>query len=145
MLGTPVPRVFAWSSRAQENPVGAEYIIMEKVSGIELERVWPSMEIADKFAVVKAIAGFQNSWTSVSFKKFGSLYYANDLEQGAGNAPLYTDTNGIDITDSKFSIGPSTGREMIDDGRATIEFDRGPCNISKSGCELIIDNYKGRA
>src|SRR4051812_1698284 len=40
VLGTPVPKVLAWSSKAEENPVGAEYIIMEKVLGIELERVW---------------------------------------------------------------------------------------------------------
>ncbi|QSZ29034.1 hypothetical protein DSL72_003544 [Monilinia vaccinii-corymbosi] len=64
VLGTPIPRVFAWSSRAQENPVGAEYIIMEKVPGIELERVWPSMGIEDRFTLVKAMAGFQKAWTA---------------------------------------------------------------------------------
>ncbi|KAF2259616.1 APH-domain-containing protein [Lojkania enalia] len=127
-LGTPVPRVLAWSSKAQENPVGAEYIIMEKVPGIELERVWPSMNIKDRLALIKTIAGFQKAWTSVSFKKFGSLYYAKDLDESTGNGPLYVDANGIDIIDEKFAIGPSTGRESIDNGRATINFDRGPWN-----------------
>jgi hypothetical protein len=136
VLGTPVPRVFAWSSMAQENPVGAEYIIMEKVPGIELERVWSSMKIADRFSLVKAIAGFQKVWTSVSFKKFGGLYYAKDLEKRAGNEPLYIDANGVEITDAKFAIGPSTGRELIDNRRATIDFDRGPCKISKLGLSL---------
>lgn len=41
---------------------------MEKVSRIELEHVWPSMNIKDRLAVVKAIAGFQKASTSVSFK-----------------------------------------------------------------------------
>ncbi|TVY45440.1 Altered inheritance of mitochondria protein, mitochondrial [Lachnellula subtilissima] len=104
--------VFAWSSTAQENSVGAEYIIMEKVPGIELERVWPRMKIAERFTLVKAIAGFQKAWTSVAFKKFGSLYYAKDLEERTGNEPLYIDANGVDITDAKFAIGPSTGREL---------------------------------
>jgi hypothetical protein len=58
---------------------------MEKVLGIELERVWPSMNIKDRLALVKTIASFQKSWTSVSFKKFGSLYYANDLDESTGN------------------------------------------------------------
>jgi hypothetical protein len=31
---------------------------MEKAPGIELEQVWPKMNIKDKFAVVKTIAGF---------------------------------------------------------------------------------------
>lgn len=66
VLGTPIPKVFAWSSKAQENPVGAEYIIMENVSGIELEHVWPSMGIEDRFTLVKAIAGFlQEIWESL--------------------------------------------------------------------------------
>jgi hypothetical protein len=107
VLGTPVPRVLAWSSKAQENPVGAEYIIMEKVLGIELEHVWPSMNIKDRLTLVKTIAGFQKSWTSVSFKKFGSLYYANDLDESTGNEPLYVDATGVDIIDKKFAIGPS--------------------------------------
>ncbi|KAK0112105.1 hypothetical protein ONS96_001364 [Cadophora gregata f. sp. sojae] len=126
VLGTPVPRVLAWSSTAQENPVGAEYIVMEKVPGIELERVWPSMKIADRFTLVKAIAGFQKAWTSVSFQQFGGLYYSNNLEKGTGNELLYTDANGVNVTDAKFAIGPTTARESIDYRRATIEFDRGP-------------------
>ncbi|KAL5331675.1 hypothetical protein ACEPPN_001210 [Leptodophora sp. 'Broadleaf-Isolate-01'] len=126
VLGTPVPKVFAWSSKAEENPVGAEYIIMEKLPGIELEHAWPSMTIGDRLAVVKAIARYQKSWCSVSFKKYGGLYYAKDLDISTGNEPLYTDANGIDVKDSKFGIGPSTGREFIDNGRATIDFDRGP-------------------
>ncbi|KAL2063111.1 hypothetical protein VTL71DRAFT_6183 [Oculimacula yallundae] len=126
VLKTPVPKVFAWSSVAQENPVGAEYIIMEKVPGIELARVWPDMKIADRFAVVKAIAGFQKTWTSVSFKKFGSLYYAKDLDERPEITPLFIDESGIETNDTKFAIGPSTGRELLDNGRAAIDFDRGP-------------------
>jgi hypothetical protein len=129
-LGTPVPRVLAWSSKAQENPVGAEYIIMEKVPGIELEQVWPSMDVKDRLTLLKNIAGFQEAWTSVSFKKFGGLYYAMDLDGPTSNEPLYIAKNGINVLDEKFAIGPSMGREMIDNARATIHFDRGPCKTS---------------
>ncbi|KAF1837384.1 hypothetical protein BDW02DRAFT_586650 [Decorospora gaudefroyi] len=88
VLGTPVPNVLAWCSRAEENPVGAEYIIMERVPGIELEQVWPKMNIKDRFAVF--------------------------------------DVNGDHITNESFAVGSSTSRETLDDGRATINFDRGP-------------------
>lgn len=100
---------------------------MEKAPGIELERVWPKMGIKYRLAVVKTTAGYQKAWTSVSFKKFGGLYYANDLEKLGGPEPLYVDENGVDVTDEKFAIGPSTGRELTDNGRATVNFDRGPC------------------
>ncbi|KAG6298268.1 hypothetical protein E4U45_005206 [Claviceps purpurea] len=59
------------SSRAEETPIGAEYILMEKMEGVELEEVWPEMEIEDRLEVVKAVAAYQLSWASVSFEQYG--------------------------------------------------------------------------
>jgi hypothetical protein len=122
-----VPKVLAWNSRAGGSPVGAEYIIMEKVQGIELEQAWPNMAIEDRLAVVKTLVSYQKAWTSILFKKFGSLYYSKDLDKPSEAQPLYTGANGIDTTNATFSVGPSVGRESFDDGRATVGFDRGPC------------------
>ncbi|ORY11479.1 hypothetical protein BCR34DRAFT_587823, partial [Clohesyomyces aquaticus] len=108
VLGTPVPKVLAWSSKVHGNPVESEYIIMEKVPGVELE---------------------SKTWASISFKSFGALYYAEDLDDSIANGPLYTDANGVDIVDDRFTIGPSTGSELIDNGRANITFDRGSCEL----------------
>lgn len=99
---------------------------MEKVSGVQLGSVWNKMELHDQFKVAKAIAKYQEAWMALSFEKLGSLYYVEDLD-GLTQSPLYTDCRGISITDSRFAVGPSTGRELMDDGRSTIELDRGPC------------------
>lgn len=99
---------------------------MEKLPGVRLDVVWSSMEIGDRLAIVKAIARYQKAWMSVSFKQFGGLYYTQDLDEHT-QSPLYFDQHGVAITDPRFAIGPSTGREFIDDERAAIEFDRGPC------------------
>lgn len=125
-LRTPVPKVYAWCSRAQDNPVGAEYIIMEKVAGIQLGAVWDSMGIEDRVAIVTAIAKFQKSWMSTSFTQFGSLYYTDDL-QGSKQSLSYTGPNGDTIIDPNFAVGPCMSRSTNDDGRSTIDFDRGPC------------------
>jgi hypothetical protein len=61
-LGTPVPKVLSWSSNATDNPFDAEYIIMEKVPGIQPDEVWPSMHIKDKFELVKSISGYQKAY-----------------------------------------------------------------------------------
>ncbi len=129
VLKSPVPKVYAWSSRAQDNPVGAEYIIMEKLPGVSLDHVWASMGIGDRFKIAKAIAHYQKAWMSVSFHQFGSLYYAQDLEGHTPQSCLYTDQHGVSIEEPRFAVGPSTGREFVDDGRIAIEFDRGPCKI----------------
>jgi hypothetical protein len=129
VLRTPLPEVYAWSSRAHETPVGAEFILMEKMNGVELETVLPRMKIQDRLEVVKAVAGCQKSWASVSFEQFGSLYFPDDVDGSALPPLTYIDLEGRKVSDPRFVVGPSTGREMFDDGRGTIEFDRGPCKF----------------
>jgi len=88
------------------------------------------MNIKHRFAVVKAIAELQRSWTSIAFTKYGSLYFSEDLENVSPQGPLYVDGNGNKTTNVRYAIGPSTGRENFDNERATVNFDRGPCNIA---------------
>ncbi|GFN11009.1 phosphotransferase enzyme family protein [Aspergillus tubingensis] len=101
-LSTPVPKVLAWSSNASENPIGAEYIIMEKVRGVQLDNVWPRMDIKQRFELVKTIARYQKAWMSKSFTKYGSLYYSKDL-QSSGCILVNEDGSQIDVD---FDRGP---------------------------------------
>jgi hypothetical protein len=119
--------VLAWSSRGEGNPVGAEYIIMEKAAGVQLDKVWPKMGIKDRFEVVKAISWCQKAWMSTSFAQYGSLYYSSDLDDS--DACVLAKENGSDVQDRRFAVGLSTGRESLDDGRIALDFDRGPCKI----------------
>jgi hypothetical protein len=130
VLRTPLPEVYSWSSRAEETLVGAGFILMEKINGVELERFLPHMKIQDRLEVVKAIAGYQKSWASVSFEQFGSLCFFDDIDGSASQMLRYIDQEGRKVQDSRFVVGPSTGREMFDDGRASIKFDWGPCKCS---------------
>ncbi|RMY56901.1 hypothetical protein D0865_03403 [Hortaea werneckii] len=123
-LGIPAPRVYAWCNDAQETPVGAEYIVMEKVEGVPLDTVYGTMPVEDRFAVTKTISNYQKTWASIAFETYGGLYYARDFPNGK---PLrFTDGNGAVREDANFSVGPTTGREWNDDGRRSISFDRGP-------------------
>jgi hypothetical protein len=126
VLGTPVPKVFAWNSRA-EVPVGAEYIIMEKVPGVQLSQVWKSMKVADKMQLRLNLALHQEAWLSISFREFGGLYYSQDVVGGAPERYLYNNQKGDETHDPRFSIGPMTGRDWSDCGRAELKCDRGPC------------------
>ncbi|KAL8826673.1 MAG: hypothetical protein Q9170_007313 [Blastenia crenularia] len=124
VLSSPIPKVLAWSSNA-DNPVGAEYVIMEKVAGIALDQVWPAMNVEDRFAVMKALFDCQKSWLSASFRDIGALYYAKDLPSSVSLDCVYA-TNGKETKDSRFVIGPCTGRNWVDNVRAAVHFDRGP-------------------
>ena len=124
---TPVPQIYAWSSNAQSNAVGAEFIIMQKAPGVQLEHVWPKMELEDRLKVVKEVLRHQKQWASISFNHSGSLYFANDIGKQGSSDLLYFDEHNTAIKDQRFAVGPSTGREYYDAGRASIDYDRGPC------------------
>ncbi|KAG6061803.1 hypothetical protein E4U32_002807 [Claviceps aff. humidiphila group G2b] len=126
VLKTDLPEVYDWCSRAEETPVGAEYILMEKMEGVELEHVWPEMEIEDRLEVVKAIVAYQKSWASVSFEQYGSLYFAEDFKGENTPALVYTNDQGQRVEDPRFVVGPSTSHYAFDDGKGDIDFDRGP-------------------
>ncbi|KKK14208.1 phosphotransferase enzyme family protein [Aspergillus ochraceoroseus] len=95
-LGVPVPRVFAWSSK-KDQPVGVEYIIMEKAPGNELSKSWPTMEVSDKVDIVSQLANIQAKIAAVHFGYHGSLFYSEDSEGGI-SIPGIAD---------RFCIGPS--------------------------------------
>ncbi|KAL8710441.1 MAG: hypothetical protein Q9225_007290 [Loekoesia sp. 1 TL-2023] len=126
VLETPVPKVYAWNSEAQSNAVGAEYIIMQKAPGVQLEHVWTKMEIEDRLEVVKKILRYQKKWASISFEQFGSLYFAHDLGKQNSHDPFCFDEHGTAMKNRRFAVGPSTGREYYDAGRASVYYDRGP-------------------
>lgn len=110
MLNIPAPRVYSWSSKADESAVGAEYIIMEKVRGVQLSSVWEDLHLLKKSKIVTQLAGFDKYLVSNPLPAYGSLYYSEDP---SGH--------------SKFTMGPTNNRRFFDDGRGSLDLDRGPC------------------
>lgn len=127
VLSTPVPQVFAWNSRAS-NPVGAEYIIMEKASGVPLRSVWGELKLNDRLKIVMKIFNYMKTWTSVSFQQQGSLYYASDVESPVTGL-LYESPAGYSTADSRYTIGRSVGRDWIDEERRDLQISAGPCEF----------------
>lgn len=124
VLHTPAPKVLSWSS-CKDNPVGAEYIIMERVPGVQLDQVWNQLDVGIRWKIVQTLAKYQARWTATSFQQFGSLYYKRDLTSARSLA--YRDEEGREIVNEHFAVGPSTSRQNTDDGRLDVCFDRGPC------------------
>lgn len=126
-----MPKVYAWNSRA-DDAVGAEYIIMEKMAGVQLSEVWDNMKIADKMQLRLNLALYQDVWLSISFRQFGGLYYRQDMESRPPDNYLYTNREGEKVHDSRFTVGPMTGRDWSDCRRETLKCDRGPCKTHHS-------------
>ncbi|KAK2802564.1 hypothetical protein FQN51_004356 [Onygenales sp. PD_10] len=128
VLQTPVPRVYAWNSKLDEqNPVGAEYIIMEKMPGIPLSHVWDSLDPPEQLKVFLQVFRMQKRWAGTRFMKFGALYYAESIATATSTSGpvssvvpakcVYINEDGERVDDTRFTIGPAVGREWVEDGR----------------------------
>lgn len=111
------------------NPVGAEYIIMEKQPGVVLNDVWDNMEGLHKAEILKQVIEIEKQLASIKFTKFGSLYYKQDLPPSDSTTSLYIDGNGNAIHSVEFEIGPTNHRSFFDFGKGALDIDRGPCML----------------
>jgi hypothetical protein len=84
VLGIPAPQVYGWSS-STHNPVGAEYILMERSRGVELGKIWDEMSWNERLEIVRTLVGYEKTFVSASFPMYGSLYYAKDLPSPSPN------------------------------------------------------------
>jgi hypothetical protein len=146
VLHTPIPKVLSWSSNS-DNAVGAEYIIMEKAPGVQLEQVWGRLDLGVRWKIVQMLAKYQQLWTAVSFPQFGSLYYKRDLL--SATSLVYRAGEDSEILDERFAIGPSTSRQNVDDGRLGLDFDRGACKCpysrTRSGIDVLTFSHREHA
>lgn len=126
VLGIPAPKVYSWSSSASEGPVGAEYIVMEKMSGVKLATVWDNMHSQKKLEVVQQLVQYEKAFATSQFPAYGGLYYAEDVQDG-GVPTTYQ--HNQDIAERQFVIGPTNNRKYFDDERRQLSLDRGPCEF----------------
>ena len=95
--GIPTPSVYAYSADAS-NSVGAEYIIMEKVSGRCSGDIWYDISHEERVKILSQIVELEARLFGISLPANGSLYYDKDLP---------TDFERVPIGDErKLCIGP---------------------------------------
>ncbi|KAH6638729.1 kinase-like domain-containing protein [Boeremia exigua] len=120
----PVPKVLAWNADSS-NPVGAEYIIMEKAAGCQLVKKWGEMEDLSHFEFIKNLCKIEADLAAIAFPANGSLYLRESMRAGDKYKPLAPE---IDPSGS-FCIRTSCERSWFGKDEAEsiqARFDRGP-------------------
>ncbi|KAL5041130.1 hypothetical protein BDW71DRAFT_213297 [Aspergillus fruticulosus] len=115
--GITTPKVYGWCS-TRGNPVGAEYIIMEKLDGTPLGDVWFTMTPKDQHRIMKQIVEWEIRLMSLEFPASGSIYYRKDVL--SGEVIPRPDNN------HEFCIGPVAHYSWWHEERAVLKIDRGP-------------------
>ncbi|KAF1828538.1 hypothetical protein BDW02DRAFT_574796 [Decorospora gaudefroyi] len=132
----PVPKVLAWSSDAS-NPVGVEYIVMEKATGQQLYTNWDTMNREEQSLLVQHLTQLEAELVSIQFPANGSLYLRESMTDGESWVAL--DPN-VDPS-GQFCIGPSCEREWSAQGKMMAQpykVNKGPWpNLSSFGLALV--------
>ncbi|EFR05309.1 hypothetical protein MGYG_08320 [Nannizzia gypsea CBS 118893] len=121
--GIPVPYIFGWSADPN-NPVGVEYIIMEKASGIPLETKWFNLSKDERLPLVTSLVDIEKKLFAIPFGHFGSIYYRTDVPSDL-QQDLYI-KDAVSSADERFCIGPTADYMFWYGKRAELEVDRGP-------------------
>ncbi|KAK6835271.1 hypothetical protein RU639_001953 [Aspergillus parasiticus] len=110
----PAPRVFSWSSD-DSNPVGAEYVIMEKATGVPLCEQWGKMAEIDKLKLIRNLTKLEAQLAAVRFSAYGGLYRRADVSR------LQCQELGGSIDPfNMFCVGPSCDRSFSTDSTADL-------------------------
>lgn len=95
----PIPQVYAWNSDAS-NPVGAEYMIIQKVPGISANTKWDTLSMNVKERVVLQVAEYLKVMFELRFDRAGALYLSSPPEDDVYvgpivSVPFYRAADGI--------------------------------------------------
>ncbi|KAL9100876.1 MAG: hypothetical protein Q9163_003803 [Psora crenata] len=92
------------------NPVGAEYIIMEKAPGIQLFKIWDNITEADRLNLIKGLTQLESQLAAIRFPAYGSLYFRHSISKASEQILL---DSSVDPTGS-FCVGPGCGPAWTD-------------------------------
>lgn len=125
-----MPRILAWSSDAA-NPVGAEYIIEERATGVRLGALWNTWPREPKLDIIRQVVDIEHQLSTTNFSQYGCIYFKEDLLALTGAAEAAdVSIKGSSIAPdvlNRYSIGPLTSPELWRSSRSSMPLDRGPC------------------
>jgi hypothetical protein len=119
----PVPEVYAYCAHA-DNPVGSEYILLEKVSGIPVADRWTDLTDKEIRRLAVSVSELERKLFALNLGAIGSVYYKKDVPQSQ-QLPLYADSTAGDEAET-FCIGPIANHMFWYGQKASLELDRGP-------------------
>lgn len=126
--GIPAPKVYGWSSIAN-NPVGAEYIVMELASGIGLDSKWFELTKKQQLTVATDVVDIEKKLFAIPFSSTGSIYFKKDLPPQLQNDLYLPGTADPDGDSEHFCIGPIADYMFWHGKRAEMKLDCGPCKL----------------
>ncbi|OBT42111.1 hypothetical protein VE00_06510 [Pseudogymnoascus sp. WSF 3629] len=141
ILNISVPKIHAWSAVA-DNPVQAEYIVMEEAPGRSLADVWGDIKLRSKDKVIGDLVAIEKKLLSVPFTRYGNIYFTKDSFAGCETAEISGDISPElkKEAEERFVIGPVVDHAFWRKERASIPIERGPWKTAHDYLKALANN-----
>ncbi|GAB1733205.1 hypothetical protein NU195Hw_g8465t1 [Hortaea werneckii] len=149
VLDIPVPKVIAWDGETA-NAAGCEFILMEEAKGKPLGAIWPGMELDEKFKIVEEVVAVQKKLQSVTFSRYGSMYYKSHYKSDAAGFSTSLDIHGNlpssakKYAEDRFIIGSLAERSFWEPKYADLAIDHGPWSSAQSYLRAISEREQSK-
>ena len=132
----PIPRIYGWNSSSSPttNPVGAEYIIMERLRGVPLNLKWKTLSRKEMLVIIKQLCELESTLFNTTFSHYGSLYYRNSLSPEQQSPQLYCKDEPLAA--KRWCVGPTAAPSFWHGERKDLDLKRGPCKHTSSHSSL---------
>lgn len=119
----PVPEVIAFDASTQ-NELGLEWIIMKRVPGESLNKIWGSMAWSGKCGVVRQIVDIMARMFRIRCAEIGNIFLSKDVR----SAPSHSAGSSLP---SEFVVDRIVSMPFFWDGRLLQDVPRGPFSSSR--------------
>ncbi|PBK86338.1 hypothetical protein ARMGADRAFT_534458 [Armillaria gallica] len=149
VIGHPTPRVLAWSSTPEaQSTVGSDFILMERINGVALEKRWFNTFDEDIGAVIREMLFLDLALHRRPFSQIGSLFFKEDVNPELQSRSLYLEEkDNEEPAAEKYRIGPVVDRQYWFNG--PVEGDRGPwpdmLSFIQATCRLALQKAEYQA
>ena len=127
--GVPTPLAYKYCANAND-PVGSEYMMMEKVAGRQLTDIWYELCDKERVRILGAIVDQEAKLFNVPLPAYGSIYKTSDLPKNIDYAKLKADA-------VQFCVGPDASLGHWFGTRSQLDISRSPGKEQK-GLKLWI-------
>ncbi|KAK0447228.1 kinase-like domain-containing protein [Armillaria borealis] len=149
VIGHPTPRVLAWSSTPEaRSAVGSDFILMERINGVALEKRWFNTFDEDIGAMIREMLFLDLALHRRPFSQIGSLFFKEDVSPELQSRPLYLEEkDNEEPAAEKYRIGPVVEKQYW--FNEPIEGDRGPwldmVSFIQATCRLALRRAESQA
>ncbi|KAL4912146.1 kinase-like domain-containing protein [Aspergillus aurantiobrunneus] len=134
--GFAVPKVLAYSPDEQ-NSVGVEYLVLEKLDGVSLGERWFIMDGKARVKIMRQFVDLENRVMGLGFPASGNLYFRGDLKTRASVSLHRRTGDGLE----EVVIGPTVQHAWWYGQRSLLDIDRGPWTDFLRRCIVHIVHF----